>query len=134
MSEHLYRDEVGAAVERLTQLEEENARLRAELDALVAPQKAAAQARFTAVGMVLLAGLLSAAGVGMRAGCPHEATSKHTHFVGSQRTASAFDARARAARHAGTEFHEIRGGDDCATPYYYDSNGVRQYRTACLRR
>lgn len=117
MSEHLYRDEVGAAVERLAHLEEENARLRAELARLTAPkQRAATHARVTAVTIVLLAGVLSLAGIGFRSGCPQRAaTAKRARLVASQPT----------------EFRVIRDGDDCTTPYYYDHNGVKRYRASC---
>lgn len=128
MSEHLYRDEVGAAVERLAQLEEENARLRGELDRLTGPKKAAAHARLTAALMVFMAGALSLAGVGLGSECPeHAAAAKRARFVASQRTQKIIDTRSRA-----TEFRVIRDGDDCATPYYYDANGVKRYRASCL--
>ncbi len=133
MSEHLYRDEVGAAVERLAQLEDENARLREELARLDAPKKAAASSRLTAALMVFFAGVLSLAALGVGHGCPQRgAAAKRARLVASQRTKTTPDARSRAVGFEPTEFRVIQDGDDCATPYYYDANGVKHYRASCL--
>lgn len=115
MGERLYRDEVGAAVERLAQLEEENARLRAELERVAPSRRAAGRTRAAALVMVALAALLSLAGLGLRSGCPRSRA-----------------ARPQAAPPAGMELRAIRGGDDCSLPYFYDRNGQKRLRPSCL--
>ena len=128
MSEHLYRDEVGAAVERLTQLEEENARLRAELAQLTAPKHACVRpSRGSAVLMVFLAAALTGSGLAVRTpahvgqgSCPH---ARRARTIAPQR---------HPTPQAADGFQGIRGGNDCSIPYAYDSNGVRRAKAACV--
>lgn len=132
MTERLYRDEVGAAVERLQQLEDENARLRAELDRLGTPRRAAeAHPKTIAALMMFLAMGVSAAGVAVRSACPHRTCKNRPHTIVSQRTFKTIDARSRA-QSASPELTEIRGGSDCSIPYYYDGSGVKRYKAACI--
>lgn len=135
MSDRGYRDEVGAAVERLEQLQEENERLRAELDRLDAPKKqAAARRRSAGVGMLLL-GATFVMGVGAFShgfSCPHRSRGHgpYRHSFSPQRTQRAVDVRSRAA--VPDDFKVIQNGDDCSLPYYYDSNNVRRWKASCI--
>src|SRR5688572_3180863 len=99
MGERLYRDEIGAAVERVRQLEEENAELRAEIDRLKDPPPPAspsptvgaqrarsigACAMLTGVAFAMLVGTLAtSAGGGHYSGsrCFNARTSKRVHTV-----------------------------------------------------
>lgn len=121
MSERLYRDDVGAAVERLEQLEAENAHLRAELARVSTPVPTAAlRTRATAAVVLLVTVAISAAGLALRG--PHQHRSHCTR-------------RAEAAPATlAPEFSTIRGADDCSMPYYYDANGMKRYKPSCLER
>jgi hypothetical protein len=129
MSDRGYRDEVGAAVERLEKLEEENAALRDELERLDAPKRLAAKRRSAGVCALLL-GVTFAMGVGAFShgfACPHRAR-QHRHSFTPQRTHRTLDVRTRAP----DELQVIRHGDDCTLPYYYDSNNVRRWKQSCI--
>jgi hypothetical protein len=118
-----YRDEIGAAVERLEALQEENARLRAELDRLDEPRRMEARRRSTRIGMLLLGmvfGVTFTGAVAHTTSHPHSRSGHHHHhsFV-PQHTAQAPYVRTRAP-------------DDCSIPYYYDRNNLRHYKPSCL--
>lgn len=130
-----YRDEIGAAVERLESLEEENARLRAELDRLDEPKRIEARRRSTRVGMLLLGIVFGVTFTGAVSHLTRPAGHSHFHrrshsyrhsFV-PQHTAPSPVVRERAP-----ELAPIRYGDDCSIPYYYDRNNVRHYKPSCL--
>lgn len=129
MSDRMYRDEVGAAVERLESLQDENARLRAELDRLDAPKRRCARARYFATVGVLFGVALALAASGFSHGfsCPHR-TSSHRHSFAPQRTQRAPDVRPRAP-----EFATVTGAqmDDCTIEYFYDGNNVKRYKPGC---
>lgn len=128
-SDRGYRDELGAAAERLEALQEENDRLRAELDRLDEPQRAEARRRSSRVGMLLLGmvfGVTFAGAVSHRMARPHH-THPHRNAFAPQHTMRAPDVRTRAP-----ELTPIRFGDDCSLPYYYDRNNVRRYKPSCL--
>src|SRR5687767_13660025 len=125
MSDRGYRDEIGAAVERLEALKEENERLRVELDRLDEPKRLEARRRSTRIGMLLLG---MAFGVTFTAAVSHTATRSHhprhhRHSFAPQHTSRTPDVRARAQ-----ELTPIRYGDDCSLPYYYDRNNVRHWK------
>jgi len=118
----MYRDEVGAAVERLEKLEEENAQLRAELEQrkragrIPAGQRArhiGACAMLTGVAFAMIVGMLAARGEGQ---CHR---TKRVHTAGAQRTFSTVDVRSRAT-------------SDCLVPYWFDENNVKRYKPQCL--
>jgi hypothetical protein len=132
MSDRGYRDEVGAAVERLEALHEENARLRAELDRLDEPKREAARRRSTRIGMLLLGmtfgiGFTGAVSHGVSPHHSHGRHHRHSHSFAPQRIERAPDVRTRAP-----ELTPIRYGDDCSLPYYYDRNNVRHWKPSCL--
>lgn len=134
MSDRGYRDEIGAAVERLEALQEENDRLRAELDRLDEPKRIEARKRSTRIGILLL-GVVC--GVTFTGALSHAVSRPHSHShphsrqyrnsFAPQHTARSPDVRARAQ-----ELTPIRYGDDCSIPYYYDRNNVRHYKPSCL--
>jgi hypothetical protein len=129
MSDRGYRDEIGAAVERLESLKEENDRLRAELDRLDEPKRLEGRRRSTRIGMLVLG---MAFGVGFTAAVSHSAMRAHhprhhRHSFAPQHTSRAPDVRSRAQ-----ELTPIRYGDDCSLPYYYDRNNVRHWKPSCL--
>jgi hypothetical protein len=130
MSDRGYRDEVGAAVERLEVLEEENARLRAELDRLDEPKRLEARRRTTRIGMLVLG---MAFGIGFTGAFSHAVSHQHSrsrshrHSFAPQHTSRSPDVRSRAQ-----ELAPIRYGDDCSIPYYFDRNNVRRYKPSCL--
>jgi hypothetical protein len=127
MSERGYRDAIGAAVERLETLREENAQLRAELDRLDAPKRRSARAR-SAGALVVLSGALFAMAVGAFShgfACPHRA----------QRTPHSLDVRTldvRTQTKTAPEFTDVRDADDCSIPYFYDRNNVKRSKASCL--
>jgi hypothetical protein len=129
MSDRGYRDEVGAAVERLETLREENERLRAELDRLDEPKRLEARRRSTRVGMLVLG---IAFGVGFTGAISHSLgrhhlRGHHRNSFAPQHTSRSPDVRSRAP-----ELTPIRYGDDCSLPYYYDRNNVRHWKPSCL--
>lgn len=130
MSEHLYRDEVGAAVERLAQLENENARLRAELARRSPSPHNDPHARAAGALIVLLAGALAFAGLSLRGGSCHRGGERRSHVLASHRSGAGGDTRA-TVRAGGPALAEIRGGDDCSIPFFYDANNVKRPKTAC---
>ena len=124
-----YRDEIGAAVERLEALQEENERLRGELERLDEPKRREARRRASRVGILLLGmvvGVTFTGAVSHRMARPHH-SHPHRSSFSSQRTMRAPDVRTRAQ-----ELTPIRAGDDCSLPYYYDRNNVRRYKPSCL--
>ena len=134
MSDRGYRDEIGAAVERLEALQEENERLRAELDRLDEPRRIEARKRSTRIGMLLLGMVF---GVTFTGAVSHSVSRPHSHshpharhhrnaFV-PQHTSPSHDVRSRSL-----EVTPIRYGDDCSIPYYYDRNNVRHYKPSCV--
>lgn len=130
MSDRGYRDEIGAAVERLEALAEENARLRAELDRLDAPKREAARRRSTRVVMLLLGvvfGMSFTAIASHRYSPPNH--RHHRHAFRAQHTSRSLDVRPRVHEH---ELAPIRYGDDCSIPFYYDRNNVRHWKPSCL--
>jgi hypothetical protein len=129
MSDRGYRDEVGAAVERLEALREENDRLRAELDRLDEPKRLEARRRSTRVGMLLLGMVF---GVTFTGAISHSVT--HPHVRGHHRNSFApqHTSRSPDVRSRAPELTPIRYGDDCSLPYFYDSNNVRRWKPSCL--
>lgn len=128
MSDRGYRDEIGAAVERLEALAEENARLRAELDRLDEPKRRTARRRTISLCMLLLGVVF---GMTFTGALSHRFTSSHhrhhRHLIKTQHTSRSPDVRSRAH-----ELKPIQYGDDCSLPYYYDRNNVRHWKPSCL--
>lgn len=120
--ERLFRDETGAALERVAELEDENARLRAEIERLrnasstvrVVPRSPspwvilgmAAAPAF--VGIVLIAASLAQPTPPPRVESPPPPRAPRV-------------AKIQAAK------------PECAVPYYVDRDGVKRYKPACLR-
>jgi hypothetical protein len=130
MSDRGYRDEIGAAMERLEALAEENARLRAELDRIDEPRRMEARRRSTRLGVLLLGivfGVTLTGAFSHAVSHPHSRSRHHRHSFAPQHTARSPDVRARAQ-----ELTPIRYGDDCSIPYYYDRNNVRHWKPSCL--
>jgi hypothetical protein len=129
MMDRGYRDEIGAAVERLEALQEENARLRAELDRLDEPKRIEARRRSTRIGMLLLGMVF---GVTFTAAMSHSASRPHRHPHGRSHLHS--------YRHSFVPQHVPVSSDvrsrapeqDCSIPYYYDRNNIRRYKPSCL--
>jgi hypothetical protein len=123
----MYRDEIGAALERLEKLEEENALLRAELERRRGPAPpftSAARARsigacamLTGVAFAMIVGMLAARSDSSRC----HTRMRNVHAVGPQRTLSTVDVRSRSG-----------SGDDCLIPYWFDANNVKRYKPQCL--
>lgn len=128
MSDRGYRDAIGAAVERLEALAEENARLREELHRLDEPKRRAARGRSVRVVMLLLGVVFGATFTSLAS---HHFTPRHhrhhRHSFMPQHTPHSPAVRPRAQ-----ELEPIRYGDDCSLPYYYDRNHVRRWKPSCL--
>jgi hypothetical protein len=115
-----YRDEVGAALERLEQLEEENVALRAELDRLEAPKRRARE-HSARIAVLAVTAVVVMSAFTYSHSCPHRSTPRHRGVAEEARS------RGRAP-----EFRAIKDGDDCSLPFYYDRNHVRHWKPACL--
>jgi hypothetical protein len=126
--ERLFRDDAGAAIERVAQLEEENAQLRAEVNRLrdLREVKGSSTVRIGArspspwvvlgiaaapafLGIVLIAASLSSS-------TPPPARVENPP--------------PRAPRVAKVSAAK----PECSPPYFYDSSGVKHYKASCLGR
>lgn len=155
--ERLFRDSAGAALERAARLEDENKRLRQEVELLRRPGRDAVTVRtprsiapylaFTTVMVAAAIGALMA--MSLRPPRPAPAVLHHNlpatppgvgaRLVEDDACASPFTYDEDGRKLYKPEcLAKVIGAsptnpNDCAVPYWYDGKGVKRYKSQCLR-
>jgi hypothetical protein len=156
--ERLFRDDQGAAIERVARLEDENRRLRDELEQLrggrpipedlphrAPPSPLPAAVAALIAGMLMLGGLLTTfSGHG-----PHRRVRppRYTNIVvppaqpvlthpADADCADPFytdsDGSLRVKTQCAPEAAKAGPLDDCSTPFWVDTRGIRHYKRQCV--
>ena len=152
--ERLFRDDGGAALERVAQLEDENRELRARLSELERPRRDVDTVRTRPLrggtGVLFLVGFTLAMGASVLAlfvGAAHRPRPQRPHAPPVQVVLNAdpaptvyvspgVDLRAQAAQQpTGTILGTSPEPEsDCTKPYWYDERNVKHYKKHCLAR
>jgi hypothetical protein len=158
--ERLFRDSAGAALERAARLEDENKRLRHEVERLKRPGRDAVTVRtrpniapylaFTTVMIASAVGALMAMSLGdsprriaapvvLRHQLPPAPPAAIGPEVGDDCTSAFTYAEDGTKRYKPECLATVIGAsptdpNDCVVPYWYDVRGVKRYKQQCLRR
>lgn len=142
--ERLFRDDGGAALERAARLEDENRRLREEIDRLKRPgrdadtvrtTRPAANPRFFLVGFLLAMAAFGFALVlgGIRHTSPAPRRAPAVRVIPADPVPVPVPVELSPPAATGTVLGTSAAAEaDCTQPFWYDARGVKHYKKHCL--